>query len=176
MAENLKVTKYRNGDNITHITITNNSDWPRDTDGAYGYYNDNTTNIDTYGMLYNGYAVDNSNGLCPEGWHVPTSDEYNALNTHLGTNAGGKLKETGFDHWDDPNTGATNEYGFTALPAGLRAYNNGAFSSVGGYNYLWVSGSNGSNATFWYLNNNSTLFRTSSAIKTYGFSVRCLKD
>ena len=107
---------------------------------------------------------------------MPTSDEYNALNTHLGTNAGQKMKETGFDHWDDPNTGATNEYGFTALPAGLRAYNNGTFSSVGVYNYLWVSDSNGSNATFWYLNTNSTLFRTSSTVKTYGFSVRCLED
>ena len=96
MAENLKVTKYRNGDNITHITT--NSDWPNDTDGAYGDYNNNPTNSNTYGRLYNWYAVDNSSGLCPEGWHVPTSEEYNALKTHLGTNAGQKMKEAGTEH------------------------------------------------------------------------------
>ena len=175
MAENLKVTKYRNGDNITHITT--NSDWPNDTDGAYGDYNNNPTNSDTYGRLYNWYAVDNSSGLCPEGWHVPTSEEYNALKTHLGTNAGQKMKEAGTEHWNSTQQGTdSNSSGFTALPAGLRVYNSGTFSSVGVYNYLWVSDSNGSNATFWYLNTNSTLFRTSSTIKTYGFSVRCLKD
>ena len=103
MAENLKVTKYRNGDNITHITT--NSDWVNDTDGAYGDYDDNTTLRDTYGMLYNWYAVDNSSGLCPEGWHVPTSEEYNALKTHLGTNAGQKMKEAGTEHWDSTTTG-----------------------------------------------------------------------
>jgi len=103
MAENLKVTKYRNGDNITHITT--NSDWPNDTDGAYGDYNNNPTNSDTYGRLYNWYAVDNSSGLCPEGWHVPTSEEYNALKTHLGTNAGQKMKEAGTEHWDSTTTG-----------------------------------------------------------------------
>jgi uncharacterized protein (TIGR02145 family) len=103
MAENLKVTKYRNGDNITHVT--DNSTWPNDTDGAYGDYNNNPTNSDTYGRLYNWYAVDNSSGLCPEGWHVPTSEEYNALKTHLGTNAGQKMKEAGTEHWDSTTTG-----------------------------------------------------------------------
>lgn len=180
MAENLKVTKYRNGDNITNITAA--SSWNSDTSGAYGVYVsseiDATTYLDSYGRLYNWYAVDNSGGICPEGWHVPTADEYDALSTYLGGNsvAGGKLKETGTDHWNSSNTGATNEYGFTALPAGFRAYNNGTFSSVGVYNYLWVSDSNGSNATFWYLNTNTTLFRTGSTVKTYGFSVRCLED
>jgi uncharacterized protein (TIGR02145 family) len=107
MAENLKVTKYRNGDNITHITT--NSDWPNDTDGAYGDYNNNPTNSDTYGRLYNWYAVDNSSGLCPEGWHVPTSEEYNALKTHLGTNAGQKMKEAGTEHWDSTTTDTLQE-------------------------------------------------------------------
>ena len=76
MAENLKVTKYRNGDNITHIT--NNSLWSSDTTGAYGDYEDNTTYSDTYGRLYNWYAVDNSSGryICPEGWHVPGQGDW----------------------------------------------------------------------------------------------------
>jgi hypothetical protein len=72
MAENLKVTKYRNGDNITDTT--NNSLWSGNTSGAYGYYNDSTSNRDTYGMLYNGYAVDDIGyQICPQGWHVPRS-------------------------------------------------------------------------------------------------------
>ena len=175
MAENLKVTKYRNGDNITHITT--NSDWPNDTDGAYGDYNNNPTNSDTYGRLYNWYAVDNSSGLCPEGWHVPTSEEYNALKTHLGTNAGQKMKEAGTEHWNSTTTGTdSNSSGFTALPAGLRIYNNGAFSNLGVYNYLWVSDSSGSRANYWYLQRNVTTFRTYNVYKNYGFSVRCLKD
>jgi uncharacterized protein (TIGR02145 family) len=179
MAENLKVTKYRNGDNITHVTT--NPYWPNDRSGAYGVYVsseiDATTYLDSYGLLYNWYAVGNSSGLCPEGWHVPTSDEYNALNTHLGTKVGQKMKEAGTEHWNSTTTGTdSNSSGFTALPAGLRAYNNGTFSSVGVYNYLWVSDSNGSNATFWYLKNYNTLFRTGSTVKTYGFSVRCLED
>ena len=175
MAENLKVTKYRNGDNITHVTT--NSDWPNDTDGAYGYYSNNTTNIDTYGMLYNWYAVDNSSGLCPEGWHVPTSDEYNALKTHLGTNVGQKMKEAGTEHWNGTTTGTdSNSSGFTALPAGLRTSSAGTFSSLAVANYLRVSDGNGSNATYWYLIRNSTQFLSSIASKKYGFSVRCLED
>ena len=150
MAENLKVTKYRNGDNITHITT--NSDWPNDTDGAYGDYNNNPTNSDTYGRLYNWYAVDNSSGLCPEGWHVPTSEEYNALKTHLGTNAGQKMKEAGTEHWDSTTTGTdSNSSGFTALPAGRRHYNSGAFQNLVKFNYLWVSSSTGTYSTYWYL-------------------------
>ena len=175
MAENLKVTKYRNGDNITHITT--NSDWPNDTDGAYGDYNNNPTNSDTYGRLYNWYAVDNSSGLCPEGWHVPTSEEYNALKTDLDTNVGKKMKEAGTEHWNSTTTGTdSNSSGFTALPAGLRIYNSGFSGNLGVLNYLWVSDSNGSNATFWYLRSVRTTFRISSSDKNYGFSVRCLED
>ena len=175
MAENLKVTKYRNGDNITHITT--NSDWPNDTDGAYGDYNNNPTNSDTYGRLYNWYAVDNSSGLCPEGWHVPTSEEYNALKTHLGTNAGQKMKEAGTEHWDSTTTGTdSNSSGFTALPAGRRHYNSGAFQNLVKFNYLWVSSSTGTYSTYWYLKSDYTTFSIASADKKFGFSVRCLKD
>ena len=166
MAENLKVTKYRNGDNITHITT--NSDWPNDTDGAYGDYNNNPTNSDTYGRLYNWYAVDNSSGLCPEGWHVPTSEEYNALKTHLGTNAGQKMKEAGTEHWDSTTTGTdSNSSGFTALPAGRRHYNSGAFQNLVKFNYLWVSSSTGTYSTYWKLKSDYTTFSIHSADKKY---------
>jgi len=180
MAENLKVTKYRNGDNITHITT--NSDWKNDTDGAYGYYTDNTTLRDTYGMLYNWYAVDNSSGLCPEGWQVPTSAEFTVLYDYLDnidSKVGGQLKETGTVHWLSESTGTSNSSGFTGLPAGLRDYLNGTYWNLGLYTYFWTSVShNLFEAKLSVLSyNSSTLFAQSYNLrKQYGFSVRCLED
>jgi len=174
MAENLKVKKYRNGDNITHID--NDSNWASNTDGAYGYYDNNTVNRDTYGMLYNWYAVDNSSGLCPQGWHVPTSTEFNDLTTELGSNPALKLKETGTVHWSSESTGTSNSSGFTALPAGLRQYNNGTYMNLRDYTYFWTSSST-TYATFKSLSHNSSgSFGSGSTLKTYGFSIRCLKD
>ncbi len=180
MAENLKVTKYRNGDNITHITT--DSDWTSDTDGAYGYYDNSSTNLDTYGMLYNWYAVDNSTGqnICPQGWHVPTATEFSDLATELGSNVAGQLKETGTVHWSSESTGTSNSSGFTALPAGLRVYYTGGYSNLGNYTYFWTSTSSTSSATsanYKYLTySSSSTFVTGTTVKTYGFSVRCLKD
>jgi uncharacterized protein (TIGR02145 family) len=179
MAENLKVTKYRNGDNITHITT--NSDWVNDTDGAYGYYDDNTTLRDTYGMLYNWYAVDNSSGLCPEGWQVPTSAEFTVLYDYLeniDSKVGGQLKETGTDHWQIEYSGTSNSSGFTGLPAGNRDYNYGTYWDLGNNTFFWTSDShNFSNAKYRILYyNSSTLFLLSNNRKQYGFSVRCLED
>ncbi len=162
MAENLKVTKYRNGDNITHITT--NSSWSSNTDGAYGYYNNNTDNIDTYGMLYNWYAVDNSSGqnICPQGWHVPTETEFSALSTYLGSNAATQLNESG-------------STGFNAVLAGLRVYYTGAYSNLGNYTYFWTSStSSSSSTTYQYIS--SSAFGSGNTVKTYGFSIRCLED
>jgi len=178
MAENLKVTKYRNGDNITHITT--NSDWNSDTDGAYGYYDDNTTLRDTYGMLYNWYAVDNSSSryICPEGWHVPTADEYDVLSTYLGGNsvAGGKMKETGTDHWQSESSGTSNSSGFTARGAGYRL-NNGTYGFLNQTFVFWTV-SYASNSTAHYRAGSYTSggITVSSINKEYGFSVRCLED
>jgi uncharacterized protein (TIGR02145 family) len=182
MAENLKVTKYRNGDNITNITT--NSDWTSDTSGAYGVYdNDATTYLDSYGLLYNWYAVDNSSGryICPEGWHVPTKDEYDDLSEELGGDsvAGGKMKVTGTDHWYSQNTGATNESGFTARGSGFRL-TNGTYYYLKQYFYAWTVtlDSNNSITHSYYnrLKNNSSAVLISVATKNYGYSVRCLED
>jgi len=179
MAENLKVTKYRNGDNITHIPLTTNSDWNSDTDGAYGYYDDNTTLRDTYGMLYNGYAVDNSSGLCPEGWQVPSNAEFTVLYDYLeniDSKVGGQLKETGTVHWASESIGTSNSSGFTALPAGYRNSSNGYYGQITIYTYFWTSTS-GSNGRYRYLPaSNSDSFDTYTIVKTYGFSIRCLED
>jgi uncharacterized protein (TIGR02145 family) len=179
MAENLKVTKYRNGDNITNITT--NSDWGSDTSGAYGVYdNDATTYLDSYGRLYNWYAVDNSSSryICPEGWHVPTADEYDVLSTYLGGNtvAGGKMKETGTDHWQSESSGTSNSSGFTARGAGYRL-TNGTYGFLNQTFVFWTV-SYASSSTAHYragMYGNGTL-TVDSLNKKYGFSVRCLED
>ncbi len=179
MAENLKVTHYRNGDPIPHLT--DNDDWTSTTNGAYCYYNNNSANADTYGALYNWYAVDedDSRGLAPEGWHVPTDDDWQTLVDFLGGSsvAGGKMKETGTAHWISPNTGATNESGFTALPGGYRYYNNGYFGYIGYTAYFWSSTEYDSNNAW-----NRLLYYDYSGVarysyyKYYGFSIRCVRD
>jgi len=176
MAENLKVTRYRNGDNITHIDIDSN--WENNTDGAYGYYDNNTANRDTYGMLYNWYAVDNSSGICPQGWHVPTSQEFSNMAIELGSNAAAKLKETGTTHWTSESAGTSNSSGFTALPGGYRSNSTGNYATLGTYSYFWSSNYySNSKAKFRYLiYNSSSTFGLVNNYKNYGFSVRCLED
>src|SRR5690554_4182629 len=108
---------------------------------VYGYDGTNvaeakaTDNYATYGVLYNWTAAMNA---CPDGWHLPSDAEWTELTDYLGGEsvAGGKLKETGTTHWASPNTGATNETGFTALPGGYRN-NTGTFHGIGYYGYWW---------------------------------------
>ncbi|MBC8345375.1 MAG: fibronectin type III domain-containing protein [Candidatus Marinimicrobia bacterium] len=142
MAENLKVTKYRDGSAIPKVH--SNSDWSNLTTGAYAVYNDDDGNANTYGYLYNWYAITDNRIIAPTGWHVPTDDEWTTLIGFLGNDPGGKLKETGTAHWNSPNTGATNESGFTAIPGGSRASSiysssGGYFSSVGSQGLYWSS-------------------------------------
>ena len=180
MAENLKVTKYRNGDNITHIlkNSTVSFAWNNNTDGAYGYYNDIAANRDTYGMLYNWYALDNSTGryICPQGWHVPTDSEFSDLVDELGSDPGAKLKEKGTVHWSsDPGTSNSSE--FTALPAGNRIAYSGFDYNLGTRAFFWTSSSTGSTAKYLYLrDDNSSIFSGGSSSKNSGFSIRCLED
>ena len=118
MAENLKTTRYRNGEEI--INITDPIQWGALVIGAYCWYNNDISNKGPYGALYNWNAVMDDRNLAPVGWHIPTDEEWTTLSTTLGGEsvAGGKLKEAGFSHWNAPNTGATNESGFTVLPNG----------------------------------------------------------
>ncbi|SVC55879.1 uncharacterized protein METZ01_LOCUS308733, partial [marine metagenome] len=139
MAENLKVTHYNNGDEIPNIT--SNSSWLSIFTGAYGDYDNNPANSETYGRLYNWYTVDDDRGVCPDGWHVPSDEAYTILIDYLGGTsvAGGKMKETGLEHWYSPNAGATNESGFTGLPSGFRYWADGNYYYMGEYNYFWTS-------------------------------------
>ncbi|MBC8215271.1 MAG: hypothetical protein H8E64_02020, partial [Candidatus Marinimicrobia bacterium] len=173
---NLKVTKYRDGTAIP--TGHSNSDWSNLTTGAYAVYDNNESNATTYGYLYNWYAVDDTRNIAPEGWHVPTDDEWQTLVDYLGGSsiAGGKMKETGTEHWNSPNTGATNESGFMALPGGFRSYN-GGYTNMGYNCYFWSS-TESSSTNAWYRilsYNNSDVYRSSYS-KHYGFSVRVVRD
>jgi uncharacterized protein (TIGR02145 family) len=175
MAENLKTTKYRNGDPIA--TNLSNTAWGAATTGAYAIYNNDAANNTTYGKLYNWFAVTDSRNLCPVGWHVPTDAEWTTLENYLGGTviAGGKLKSTS-TLWSAPNTEATNESGFSGLPGGLRG-SNGAYGNVGYYGCWWSSTVYSTTGAWYrvlyYSNGNSS---RNYNFKQTGFSVRCLRD
>jgi uncharacterized protein (TIGR02145 family) len=181
MKENLKTTRYRNGDLIP-TGLTNNQ-WSNTTSGAYAIYNDSTQYNNIYGKLYNWYAVADPRELCPTGWHVPTDSEWDTLVNYLGGSsiAGGKMKtigdlQSGTGLWQSPNTGATNSSGFSGLPGGYRV-DNGNYSFIGDFGHWWSSTPNGtSNAWDWLLYYDSGYVFSSNANKRLGFSVRCIKD
>ncbi len=152
-------------------------------------YGNNTDNCNIYGGLYQWNEMmdynlsDNGNpgitqGICPIEWHLPTNAEWTELTDFLGgvADAGGKLKEAGTIHWNSPNTGATNTSGFTALPGGYRG-SDGLFNTIGSMGYWWSTSED--DATYaWYRNlysNNVSVFKNSDK-KTYGFSLRCMRD
>ncbi len=181
MKKNLKVSRYRNGENIP-TNLTDNQ-WQITSSGSFSIYNNDTSYNTIYGKLYNWYAVTDPRGICPVGWHIPTDNEWTVLENYLGGQAvaGGKLKSTGVIDsnsglWYTPNQGATNITCFNGLPSGYR-FGFGQFANIR------------ANATFWssteYQNNNAWTrpldysdedTNKSSYGKNYGFSVRCLKD
>lgn len=180
MAENLKTTKYRNGDLIGTTTPATLNISSENTPKYQWSYDGNESNVAIYGRLYTWYAVADSRNVCPIGWHVPNDIELTTLTSYLGGEsvAGGKLKEAGTTHWTSPNTGATNESGFALLPSGTRFYNN-TFYLSGSDGYLWsTSETSNINAHIIGLSfdANTAVLSTSGTWKGYGFSVRCLKD
>jgi uncharacterized protein (TIGR02145 family) len=178
MAENLKTTKYRNSA-IIETTTPATLDISGETTPKYQWaYAGNESNVATYGRLYSWNVVSDSRNICPTGWHIPTEGEWNTLTSFLGELgvAGGKLKETGTTHWTTPNTDATNETGFTALPGGQRI-SWGTFDAIGNVGYWWTATEPVyTNAIGRYMHYGwSNVFGTYGDDK-YGLSVRCLKD
>jgi uncharacterized protein (TIGR02145 family) len=189
MAENLRTTRYADGTGIP--TGLNNEDWAATESGAYAVFpHGSIPGLDSdeqvlaaYGALYNWFAVDDSRGLCPVGWHVPSDDEWTILTSYLGGEdaAGGKMKSTRTEpdphpRWENPNEGATNESGFSGLPAGYR-FLLGNFSTIG-FHTTWWSSTELVSGSVWLRNLNynfNDIFRTSNP-KNNGFSVRCLMD
>lgn len=175
MAENLRVTHYRNGDAIPNVT--DNSAWAALITGAYCWYNNDQSTNAIYGVLYNWYTVSDSLGLCPDGWHVPTHTEYLTLSNYLGgtINAGGKMKSLS-DMWTSPNTDAVNTIGFSGLPGGFRDWN-GLYYFIGSLGMWWTSTEyTPVNAWSRLLYNNNGSLGENLYSKMRGFSVRCLRD
>lgn len=184
MAENLNVGTMISGS----ANQTNNSTLEKNC------YNNDPNNCSEYGGLYQwdeamGYSTTaGTQGICPTGWHLPTDAEWCTLTTYLdptvdcnifgssGTDAGGRMKETGTNHWNSPNAGATNSSGFTALGAGCRSYG-GNFLGLRDYAYFWSSSESSSTlgiyrGLFCFY---ADVYRY-DYFKTYGFSVRCLRN
>ncbi|MFZ5979162.1 MAG: fibrobacter succinogenes major paralogous domain-containing protein [Candidatus Zixiibacteriota bacterium] len=174
MAENLKVTRYRNGDAMPDVT--DGFAWEALTTGAHCNYDNSPENTAVYGRLYNWYAVNDSRNIAPEGWHVATASDWMTLVSYLGSDPGGKLKDNGTVHWLSPNTGATNETGFTALPGGQRGYQ-GGYSAMGQEAYFWTATEyNTSRAYVRSLDYSDTFVALRNLSKYAGHSVRCIKD
>jgi uncharacterized protein (TIGR02145 family) len=184
MQKNLDVCKYRNGDPIPQVTDP--TQWKNLTTGAWCYYENSTANGTIYGKLYNWYAVNDSRGLAPQGWYIPSNTEWNALVNFLGGTslAGAKMKETGTTHWSSPNAGATNQSGLTGIPAGILQSNNqltkANFKDQGSRTVWWSSTEN-NNVLAYYLNldnssSDSYLTPSDENWKSSGFSVRCIKN
>jgi uncharacterized protein (TIGR02145 family) len=175
MAENLKTTKYQNGD-LIGTTSPATLDISSETAPKYQWaYNGDENNVATLGRLYTFYAITDSRGVCPVGWHIPSNQEWTTLTTYLGGTgiAGGKLKETGTTHWLSPNTGATNETGFTAIPAGMRTFD-GYFS----YFARWWSATEAWTGVAYgrTMNSSNAEVYTNLLDEMDGYSVRCVKD
>jgi uncharacterized protein (TIGR02145 family) len=187
MVENLKTSHYRNGE-LIHNEIDDNN-WSYLSVSAYCDYQNAESFSATYGKLYNWFAINDSRNIAPEGWHIPSDEEWKILEMYLGmsevdankiswrgTVEGGSLKEIGTIHWLSPNTGATNSSGFTAIPGGTRN-DYGSFSRMGRDAAFWSSTSF-DQTTAWmrYLGEeNSDIYRF-HITKTLGYSVRCIKD
>ncbi len=177
MVENLRTTRYRNGDPIPNIT--DKTAWQSLTTGGYCWYNNDNKNKPVYGALYNWFVVNDNRKLAPEGWHVPSHQEWTVLWDYLGgwKIAGGKLKETGTLHWKNPNNGATNESGFCALPGGNRN-DLGDFYDIGNLGTWWCTDET-DNTNAWSVRAVHVLVEIEEwggCNKNEARSVRCIKD
>jgi uncharacterized protein (TIGR02145 family) len=191
LKENLRTTKYNDNSSIPEVTDA--STWTSTTSGAYCCYDNNPSNCDTYGALYNWYAVETGK-LCPSGWHVPSDAEWDTLTNYLsansqywcGSNSSYIAKSLASTTLWNTHTGtctvgndlsANNSTGFSALPGGYRNSSDGSFYYLSYYGYWWSSTENGASyAWFRSLNYNNANASRSSFNKRFGLSVRCLRD
>ncbi|MCF8371332.1 MAG: fibrobacter succinogenes major paralogous domain-containing protein [Bacteroidales bacterium] len=190
--KNLKTKKYRDGTDIPKVS--NDVAWASQTSGAFCNYDNDASNVSTYGRLYNWFAVTDYHNIAPVGWHVATSSEVTALLNYLGGwyTAGGELKEAGFAHWGSPNTGAVNSVGLTALSGGYRSADSNtiisAYTKIGVQGRFWASYTpGGASADYFYMQKSATSVMgsfTADGIgpwfnpydKCNGYSVRLVKD
>jgi uncharacterized protein (TIGR02145 family) len=178
MIYNLKVRRYQNVEKILTTTPASLILTAEHTPKYHWAYDGDERNVDIYGRLYTWYTVTDPRKLCPRGWHVPSDDEWTTLISLEAMGGedvgGGKLKETGTTHWSEPNSGATNETGFTALPGGYR-FHYGRFRDVGFSGFWWSSTeSSDSTAYGWGMTSSSSRLSRFIFNKKDGLSVRCI--
>ncbi len=192
LGENLKVSRFSNGDTI--LEAKSEQYWQEagnSIKAAWSYYDNKAINYDIFGKLYNGYAATDNRGICPEGFGVPTENDWVKLEKYLGlshdeidniggrginNNIGGQLKAKGVFHWKYPNRSATNQSGFSALPGGGRE--TGGMFYFGGYlAEFWSKTEYDNYYDAWYrsLGYDSGEFGRGYALKHHGMSIRCIK-
>ena len=174
--ENLRTTVYADSTGIPHIT--GNDTWTDLAFGALCNYDNNEGNVAIYGRLYNWHAVNSASGLCPSGWHVPTDGEWMELEDFIASQGfsgteGTALKSTA--GWVNNGNG-TDDFGFSALPGGVRNYYHGTFGSAGDFGYWWSSSPDGDDAWVRSVDSYRSDIYRSDFSPGYGLSVRCLKD
>ena len=169
MAGNLKVTHYRNGDSIANII--GGEDWATTDIGAYCIYKK------SYGALYNWHATVDTRNIAPEGWHVPTDAEWTKLENYLKLHHPKSIMESlqSTSGWKD-NTNGTDNYGFTVLPGGHRAYSSGFFLGIGKGAYFWSSTKSSDNGAYNRRFHNSNIYRNFGEHVRAGCAIRCLRD
>ena len=174
------MAKNMNYDDGCAINIFSNS-----TDNRWcGCYGDISSNCTIYGKLYQWSAAmagsinEGAKGICPVGWHVPSSANFNTLSSYLGGDAvaGGKLKQVGTTTWASTNVGATNESGFNGLGSGVRGFEVSSSNYMSNYTHFWLSSISGSTPFHRHLGYNYANFYSGTRSAVNGFSVRCLKD
>ena len=181
LQQDLRALHYMNGDPIEHVT--DHQQWQQRTTGAYAYYDNDPTHGEVFGVLYNGYAAEDERGLCPQGFHIPSNDEWAVLFSELGgpAIAGAAMKETGITHWADPNVGATNASGFSGRGGGSRVVIPGGTSIT----FTWLY----TNSSYWSADEMSSTRKYCQWLhsktrdvfqadwnKWSGFSIRCVGD
>lgn len=199
-AQNIRVATFRNGDPIpttrspttdlrppNHDSLLNRRDFSsaplepeeQDTDRLeprfQWSYQNSPQNLDTYGRLYTWHAANDPRGICPEGWRIPSQKDWNTLFAFLGGNieAGGKLKASGTELWASPNVAASDSFGFSALPSGMRD-KDGQFVALGKLSAWWSSNP----GIYFHIEHDDPYAYRNYYYKSrfYGFSVRCIKS
>jgi len=174
-SENLRTTKYRNGDNIpTNLDIPT---WSSATYGAYSIYNDKDSLGNIYGNLYNWFAVVDGRGICPAGWHVATGTDWSILLDFLGggNTAGGKLRNAGTTFWPSPNLNSTNESGFNVIPGGVRG-NDGSYGGLGGGSWFFTPDEYVTGLPWLRTIDSGPAVQLHYHYRQNGMYVRCVKD
>ena len=175
MAENLKTSRFANGDFIPNVTDF--SVWSNLSSGAWCNFSNDPANDSVYGKLYNGFVVDDSRNVCPAGWHVLDQSEWNDIKNRVGANPGGAMKSTGLSYWQSPNTGATNTANFNGKGGGRRS------STLDFFNFnedgrWWTATPANSVAVYEVIlfYNNTSMTTSSASNRKNGYAIRCAND